>query len=103
MEKKNYKDNLNENGIEDYMAEGCNISKTLRDNRDKMFEAKEQRNSEAKKVEIYKNAFGITLVILFMIIILGISSYALKNESNKKGLNYCQAQGYSYEYCQKGL
>lgn len=97
------KDNLSENGVGDYIIDDTNVSEILRKNRSEYFKVKEQRNKEARKTEFYINCFEITLAILVMIIILFISNFVLNNETNEKGLEYCKSQGYSYEYCKKGL
>lgn len=103
MEKKEIKDNFNENGIEDYVVENCNVSDTLRNNRKLLEYAKMQRNAEARRVEKYKCILGITISLFACISVIAVCFYLLRNETNEKGLEYCQSQGYSYEYCQRGL
>lgn len=89
------KDNMNINGIEDYIVEGTNVSELLRTNQIKV-----QRNKEAAEKNKYKTKLELLIIATFvMFTIVGI---LIVNEFNSNELNNCMVN-HTRNFCMKGM
>lgn len=90
------KDNINVNGIGDYMVEGTNVSEILRIN-----QAKAQRNEMARQRNIYK---GIAEVMVALSVIFAIAFLIIiASRYNQKEIDKCVNAGHNKVFCERNI
>ena len=90
------KDNMNINGIEDYIVEGTNVSELLRNNQKKV-QIKKQAKKEERKQTIMTIALITGIMIIFSMVCIIASRY------NQKEINKCINAGHSQNYCERNI
>ena len=90
------KDNMNINGIEDYIVEDTNVSELLRNNQKKA-QIKKQVKKEERKQTIMAIALITGIMIIFSMVCIIASKY------NQKEIDRCVNAGHSQTFCERNL
>lgn len=113
MDKKIEKDNIFSEHLEDLTVCSCNVSENLRNNPNKSliaaktFQKLEEKRIRNQKYKMQQKINGILkfIVIIGFIVFVSLLVYAFLQKDNEqfdRAMAYCQSQGHSRSYCEKG-